>query len=641
VAILLLEEGARREIRPRIQVLASDLDSAALTVAREGRYPVAIEADVSEDRLTRYFSREGDHHYRVKRELRDVLLFALHSVLKDPPFSRVDLVSCRNVLIYLDRELQQQVCSTFHYALNPGGFLFLGAAETADNPPGLFRMLNRKARIYQSAAQPDDKPRLIPKLLGALRLPEERLPLVGRTTLPASHGDEATLHRKALESDAPPSMLVDEAYGVLHLSNNAGRYLQHPGGPLTGDAVELVRPELKFALRSALHRAFQQREGTLTMPIPVSFNGLPHRVYLQVRPVFHEQSPTGQTLVLFIEGETVEQTTTSGSTTAGEGASEVTVRQLNEELRATQSRMRTMQEEADSANEELRAANEELQSINEEYRSTSEELETSKEELQSINEELQTVNNDLKFKLEEISRAHSDLENLMASSDFATLFLDTNLRIGRFTPRVAELFRITRGDEGRPITDFTSNLEYEDLVSDARSVLNRLVPVEREIRTNEQRWYQMRMRPYRTVDNKIDGVVVTFIELTERRKAEERFRLAVEAAPSGMIMVDSGGRMILLNAHAEKLFGYGRHELIGQKVEMLLPERFRAKHPGLRLGYMAQPTIRPMGVGRDLFALRKDGSEFPVEIGLSPIATEQGSMVLAAIVDITERKRGE
>jgi PAS domain S-box-containing protein len=215
------------------------------------------------------------------------------------------------------------------------------------------------------------------------------------------------------------------------------------------------------------------------------------------------------------------------------------------------------------------------------------------------------------------------------------------LRIGRFTPRVAELFRITRGDEGRPITDFTSNLEYEDLVSDARSVLNRLVPVEREIRTNEQRWYQMRMRPYRTVDNKIDGVVVTFIELTERRKAEERFRLAVEAAPSGMIMVDSGGRMILLNAHAEKLFGYGRHELIGQKVEMLLPERFRAKHPGLRLGYMAQPTIRPMGVGRDLFALRKDGSEFPVEIGLSPIATEQGSMVLAAIVDITERKRGE
>jgi two-component system CheB/CheR fusion protein len=640
VAILLLEEGSRREVRPRIQVLASDLDSAVLAIAREGRYPIAIEADVSEDRLNRYFSREGEH-YRVRRELRDVVLFAVHSVLKDPPFSRIDLIACRNVLIYLDRELQQQVCSTFHYALKPGGFLFLGASETADNPPGLFRTFNRKARIFQSTAHPGEKPQLIPKLLGGLRLPEAYLPPARRQMPPPARGNEAALHREALESIAPPSMMVDELYRIVHLSNNAGRYLQLPGGPLTGDATELARPELRFALRSALHRAFQQREGTLTMPILVSFNGSPHRVYLQVRPVLHDEASPRQTLVLFIEEEAVDQTISQAVAATGESASEMTVRQLSEELQATQSRMRTMQEEADASNEELRAANEELQSINEEYRSTSEELETSREELQSINEELQTVNNELKLKLEVISRAYSDLQNLMAATDFATLFLDPDLRIRRLTPRITELFSVTPSDEGRPITDFAHHLDYEGFVSDARVVLNQLTPVEREVRTKEQRWYQMRMRPYRTVDNKIDGIAVSFLEFTQRRKAEERFRLAIEAAPSGMIMVDSEGRIILLNAHAEKLFGYGRDELNGQKVDMLVPERFRAKHPGLRAGFIAQPTIRPMGTGRDLFALRKDGSEFPVEIGLSPIVTDQGTMVLAAIVDITERQHSD
>jgi len=640
VAILLLEEASRREIRPRIQVLASDLDPAVLTIAREGRYPIAIEADVSEDRLNRYFVREGEH-YRVKRELRDAVLFAVHSLLKDPPFSRLDLISCRNLLIYLDRELQQQVCGTFHYALTPGGFLFLGASETADNPPGLFRSLDRKARIFESTAHPGDKPQLIPKLLGALRLPNEHLAPATRAMPPPARGNEAALHRQILESIAPPSMLVDELYRVAHLSNNAGRYLQPPGGPLTGDATELVRPELRFALRSALHRAFQQREGSLTMPILVSFNGLPHRIYLQVRPVVHDEAPPRQALVLFIEGEAVDQTITQAVAASGESANETTVRQMNEEMQATQSRMRTMQEEADASNEELRASNEELQSINEEYRSTSEELETSKEELQSINEELQTVNNELKLKVETISRAHSDLENLMASTDFATLFLDSNLRIRSFTPRVTELFSITPSDEGRPITDFAHHLEYDGLVSDTRRVLDQLTPIEREIRTKEQRWYQTRMRPYRTVDNKIDGIVVSFVEITQRRRAEERFRLAVEAALSGMIMVDGDGRVILLNVQAEKLFGYGRDELIGQKVEMLVPGRFRANHPGLRAGYMTQPTVRPMGTGRDLFAQRKDGSEFPVEISLSPIATDQGTMVLAAIVDITERKRSE
>src|SRR6185437_15782511 len=248
IGILLLEEAARRDIRPEIQVFGSDLDGGALAIGREGRFVATIEADVSEERLRRFFVQEGDH-YRVRRELRDIVLFAAHSVLKDPPFSRIDLISCRNLLIYLDRELQQQVASTFHYALNPGGFLIVGSSETADNPPGLFMTLDRKSRIFQSSANAGDKPRLLPRLLGG---PGTHEPYVasGRPMTPTAALNEAAIHRKAIEQVAPPSVLVDASHRVVHLSEHAGRFLQPSGGPMSGDVVDLARPELRFELRS-------------------------------------------------------------------------------------------------------------------------------------------------------------------------------------------------------------------------------------------------------------------------------------------------------------------------------------------------------------------------------------------------------
>src|SRR5262249_2375639 len=411
-AILLLEEASKHPIRPQIQVFGSDLDSRALTSAREGRFPMAIETDVSEERLRRFFTREGDH-YRVRQEVRDIVLFAVHDLLKDPPFSHVDLISCRNVMIYLDRELQEQVCSTFHYAPSPGGYVFLGASETADNPPGLFRSIDRTARIYQTTAAAGDKPRLLPRLLGPVRV-REQIAQLGRTMSPTVALGEAAMHRRAIEQAAPPSMLVDESHRVIHLSANAGRFLMPSGGPLSGDAVDLVRPELRFELRSALNRVFEQRESTLSLPILVRFNGSPHRVHLLVKPVTgNESHEPSNAVAIFIEGEPVDENLGS----LDRQSRDESVRRLTQELELTQSRLRTVREESVAANEELRAANEELQSINEEYRSTSEELETSKEELQSINEELQTVNSELKLKLEAISRAHSDLQNLVAATD--------------------------------------------------------------------------------------------------------------------------------------------------------------------------------------------------------------------------------
>jgi two-component system CheB/CheR fusion protein len=342
------------------------------------------------------------------------------------------------------------------------------------------------------------------------------LPLPQSVT-PTAALSEAAAHRHAIEQIAPASILVDEANRVLHLSNTAGRYLMPSGGPLTADVTELVRSEIRFEVRSCLHRAFDQRRPTLSLPVRVTMNGETYPVQVQVKPI-EEAGEWRRAVILFIEGEAVKEAAFS------EQPTDEAVRRLKEELDLTQQRLRTMREESDAANEELRASNEELQSINEEYRSTSEELETSKEELQSINEELQTVNSELKLKLELISRANSDLQNLLAATDFGTLFLDSGLNIKRFTDPVRDLFSVTTSDEGRPITDFAHQLEYDDLVKDARTVIAQLIPLRREIYSRKGRWYDLRMRPYRTVDDKIDGVVITFVDITERKLMEERLK---------------------------------------------------------------------------------------------------------------------
>jgi two-component system, chemotaxis family, CheB/CheR fusion protein len=645
IAMLLMEEATRHEVRPSIQVFGSDLDARALTTAREGRFPAAIETDVSEERLRRFFVREGDH-YRVRQELRDIVLFANHSLLKDPPFSRLDLISCRNLLIYLDRELQQQACSTFHYALKPNGFLLLGSSETADNPPGLFRTIDRKGRLYQSTASPGDKPRLLPRLLGGIRLPEQTAQF-GRTLSPSAVLSEAASHRQAIERLAPPSVLVDRSHRVVHLSDNAGRYLQPSGGALSGDIVDLARPELRFELRSALHRVFERRQATLSLPILVRFNGSPHRVHIQVKPAEDGgEAMPHNAVVLFIEGEPVE----AGVTDLGSdqiAAHDEVIRRLKEELQLTQARLRTTREESDAANEELRAANEELQSINEEYRSTSEELETSKEELQSINEELQTVNSELKLKLEAVSRAHSDLQNLMAATDFGTLFLDSGLRIKRFTQPVTELFSITPSDEGRPVTDFAHRLEYDQLTADAQAVLSRLAPIRREIRSRDNRWYDVRLRPYRTVDDKIDGVVITFVDVTERRQIEEALRGSeqllrqdkrlVELSHDPIFIWDFDSGILEWNRGSEELYGYTREEALGKKKDQLLATMV----PGSSFAELRAKLEAEGSWTGELKHTAKSGKVLTIESRIVLESLDGRRLALESTRDVTERREWE
>ena len=517
IVILLLEEAARRNAQVTIKVFGSDLDEGVLATAREGRYPAAIIADVSEQRLRRFFLKDG-HHYRVAKEVRDCALFATHSVLKDPPFSRLDLLSCRNLVIYLERELQKQVFGIFHYALRPRAYLFLGASENPHGT-GLFRAVDKEHRIYQALEHKTERALELSSLLLAA-------PLAGATKTPLlprqpRESAVAALHREALETLAPPTILVDEDYHVLNVSETAGRFLLHPGGQITSDVTRLVRLELQSFLRSALYRAFGKASASLSSPTPVRFNGVPKRVCVLVQPHPQNDCKERHALIVFLEGEAVQE---SQVPEAVVGHDEELVRHHSEELRSAHEQLQLTQETYDSTVEALRAANEELQSVNEEYRSTTEELETSKEELQSINEELQSVNAELSNKLEEISRAHNDLQNLMVATDVGTLFLDRELHIKRFTPRLGDIFSITSSDVGRSISDFTHRLDYADLTDDGRRVIEQLLPLEREVGSRDGHWYLIRFRPYRTIDNKIEGVVVTFVDISERKAAEEALR---------------------------------------------------------------------------------------------------------------------
>ncbi|HSL44198.1 MAG TPA: chemotaxis protein CheB [Anaerolineales bacterium] len=527
LAILLFEAFDRLELPPRIQVFASDLDEISIKYAREGVYPTAIEADVSPERLERFFTLEGNH-YRVRREVRDAVLFTHHSVLRDAPFSRLDLIACRNLLIYLERDVQSTVFDIFHYSLNPGGYLFLGNSESVESAHELFEIVDKAHRIYRSKPWNREQPHIpsLPLSVGMPTYPE----LYNQPHIPRLHSTMelprlADEHARAVEAHAPPSVLVNDKYAVLHVSETAGRYLVQPSGPITTDVLKLVRPELQLELRTALLRAFEKDQASLTPPLRVQFNGHPHRVVLSIQPRNKVTEPVKtsekQALVFFLEDEQEEPTIPAVQEQDATVQSAL-VRQLENEVRLLREQLQASIEESESSSEELKASNEELQSINEEFRSATEELETSKEELQSVNEELQTVNNELKNQLDEVSRSHSDLENLMSSTEIAMLFLDRELRIRHYTPGMQELFNIMPGDRGRPIKHLAHTLRYDQFLGDAANVLRTLVPIEREVQDDADEWFLLRMRPYRTTDDRIDGVIFTFVKITRLKQAEQQ-----------------------------------------------------------------------------------------------------------------------
>jgi two-component system, chemotaxis family, CheB/CheR fusion protein len=537
LAMLFRETIEARQSGHDFILFGSDIDETALATAREGRYPAAIAADLTESRLQRFFHREDDH-YRIASDVRDHVVFTTHNLLRDPPFSRLHLLTCRNLLIYLDRELQEQLMSAFHYACRSEAYLFLGVSETAEEK--LFRAVDKRYRIYQARPLSAGKRRTLPDILfsGAGAPPRE-------SWSRASPRKTAPDVVDAFESLAPPSVLVDDRWNVLHVSNSAGRFLLHQGGEPTQAVLGLVRPELQDELHNALHRAFETHRPKLSAFVPVRFDGAAARrigVLAQWRAAGKTDAESA--LVTFLDaGDALEDETTLDDAPAAD-----LLRSMRDKLRQAERRADHMRDDQHLANEDLRAANEELQSLNEEYRSTTEELETSKEELQSINEELQTVNQELKAKLEDVSRAHNDMKNLMAATDIPILFLNRDLTINRFTPQLTRIYNVQARDRGRPVADFTHHLAYGELLQDAREVLANLAPLERESTSDDGRFFIIRLRPYRTSEDKIDGVVITFVDITKLkqteiglRESEQQFRALVDASAQTVWTADMSG----------------------------------------------------------------------------------------------------
>jgi two-component system CheB/CheR fusion protein len=533
IAMLLLEHARKLESPPSLQVFACDLNEDAIAEARAGLYPEAITADVNEDRLRKFFVKDGDG-YRVRRELREMVLFAAHDLLKDAPFSRMDLISCRNLLIYLNRDAQKRVFETFHFALRPDGRLFLGSSEAVDDGNPLFRVVDKKHRIYapQPAAriglpvpsgpssllrviESQERASNVPVVHGRRFVHDPAVAFQGTLGPPLDRTALAELHFKLIERIAAPSLLINSEQEIVHLSESVGRFLQLVGGEPTTNLLRMVPPMLRIELRAAIFRAIETNATVEVFNVSVEMDGETRTVDIRVSPA-HEVAP-GFLLVIFEmrdrpEGETLTPLTTSSS-------SEPVVRQLERELEQVKLHLRDTVEQYEASTEEMKASNEELQAMNEELRSATEELETSREELQSINEELTTVNSEMKSRVDELAHTNSDLQNLMASTAIATVFLDRDLAITRYTPTAVELFHLIPGDLGRPLAHLKHRLDYAELLADAARVLKTLVPVEREVR-DEGHWYLARLQPYRTLEDHIAGVVLTFVDVTERKAAE-------------------------------------------------------------------------------------------------------------------------
>ena len=651
LGILLLEHAATLNERIPIQVFASDLDDRALAQAREGIYPSAIEADVSPARLEKFFTPH-DSHYQVKRELRDIVLFTKHSVLRDPPFSKLDLISCRNLLIYLQRDVHEMVLDTFHYSLVPEGYLFLGSSESAESVKELFHAVDKSHRIYKAKPWAGIHPH-VPTL------PLKGMPAPSADTVVPPRGKQKRFvsgmpaiedHLKALEAFGPASIWVDEDYLILNISESAGRYMLYPGGPVTNDLLKVVRPELQMELRTALFQAFEKGKSTVSTPLSVDFNGKIERIVISVQPDPRNEEPnrghSRKALVSFMKdqsrsGEELEESTKEKPVQHGDEM----LQQLEGEVQHLRNRLQATLEEFNSSNEEMKAANEELQSINEEYRSTTEELETSKEELQSMNEELQTVNNELRNNFEEISRAHSDLENLTDATQIATLFLDRDLKIKRYSPGVEQLFNIHSTDQGRPISDFTHKIGYQDLVDDARNVLKTLTVLERESTSPDGGSMLIRLLPYRTLDKRVDGVVISFVDITEVKNAErirqsyESFYTLFHASPVPTMLTRRDNNLIMdVNIAFLDYLALAREDVIGHSAEEF------------NLGWEMESN------GRDLTdqtmqdsGMRNFEKEWELPSGelrsiltfVQPLRIQETEAILYTIVDITERVKAE
>ena len=517
-------DHARLVIRIDLQIFATDLDPDAIAKARQGVYPGSIAADVSPERLARFFVEENGR-FRICQEIRQMVVFAPHNLTMDPPFTRLDILTCRNLLIYLGADLQKSLLPLFHYSLKPGGTLFLGSAESIGSFSGLFSPLEAKARIYRR---------------------EEAKQKTQGIDFPTRHFDESTNHTRTpppimqaanlqtladqllLQKFSPAAVLTNAEGDVLFINGRTGKYLEPAAGKANWNIHAMAREGLRQELILALPKALRTAEAVVAKNLVIEDNGEIQYLDLTVYPIDEPASLRGMAMIVFTDAVATKPEPKRRSR---KYLADVRVSELEQALLKAREEVQRIREEMQSSHEELKSANEELQSTNEELQSANEELTTSKEEMQSLNEELQTVNAELQSKVDEWSATSNDMKNLLNSTDIATVFLDTMLHVRRFTSQATQIFKFIPSDIGRPLADIVHKLDYLDLLHDAQEVLRTLAFSEKQITSADGYWYIVRIMPYRTLENVINGVVITFIDISEAKRLEAELRAARTALP--------------------------------------------------------------------------------------------------------------
>ncbi|OIR05637.1 chemotaxis protein methyltransferase [mine drainage metagenome] len=582
IAILLHELMGENEFDFKTQIYSTDLDDDAIAVARAGVYPPNIAQDVTPERLRRFFVKE-DAGYRVKKEIREMVVFATQNIIKDPPFTKLDLLSCRNLMIYLEPELQNRVIPAFHYALKPGGVLFLSPSESIGNHVELFTALNRKWKFYQTTPSIASTRTVMSSGLSWTKDNPTKGP--DDVTTQIKETDFAELTRRALlQSYAPASVVINTKGDILFVHGDTGKYLRPAPGQATLNVIEMAREGLQLELRTAIQATIDKGIPTLNREATFGSDGNILRVSFSVRLLPFADIGRGLLLVSFQdvmnakpEKAAAESSAMTGKSARGKraavSAEQLHIEELERDLTYTKENLHATIEEQQASNEELKSANEEMQSTNEELQSTNEELETSKEELQSVNEELVTVNAELQNKIEQLAGMQNDMKNLLDNINVGTVFLNDTLNIKRFTREAVQVYRLVSSDVGRPLGDIKSNIKDDDLLADAQAVLDTLVPREREVSTASGAWYQARIQPYRTLDNVIDGVVLTFTDITKRMLAETATKDARELSESivntvhePLIVLDGTCRIILASSSFYDSFKVSPQDTVGRQL---------------------------------------------------------------------------
>ena len=655
IAILLQEQMEKLKKNFKLQLFATDIDSRAIDQARSGVYSASIAADVSPERLARFFTLENDGgSYRINKTIRDLLVFSEHDINKDPTFSKLDLISCRNLLIYLNADLQKKLIPLFHYSLSPGGTLFLGTSETTGDFHHIFAALDRQQKLYQRKEDPSAVQHLP---LGRLNRTMTESGTIQKYSAQPSGGKislKEITERTLLQHYAPTSILVSERGEILYIHGSTGRYLEMASGEPTMSILKMAREGLKRDLTTALHSAVKYKKPIERHGLKVKTNGDFSRVNLTILPVPPTaESITELTLYLVVLEEVMKAEkplpSEASAGTMVEQPDETTndkdalVIRLKQELRANEEYLQSANEELETSNEELKSSNEEMQSVNEELQSTNEELETSKEELQSVNEELATVNTELQTKVFDLSRANNDMNNLLAGTGVGTVFVDFKLLIQRFTPSITQVINLILSDVGRPVGHIVSNLVgYETLTADIKSVLDSLIPKEVEVKNREGAWFLLRIRPYRTLENVIEGAVVTFFDISEIKRTREaldiannqlRLAVVVRDANDAIVLKDMKGRILAWNPAATKMYGWSEAEALQMNIRQLIPAEEQESYLRQIEQLSRKELLQPYRSRR----IAKDGTIKEVWLTATALLNEAGEVYAIAT---TERASG-